>query len=565
MQGHRGATPLQGTWTLPAIADYDCIMHSSQALSLAEDPRPAATHCSLLATRYSLAVIVALGLVLRLVGLARQGFWTDELYVVWEARQPLDVLFNPQLHIHHPPGYRLAMRAWMELGGLGEWWLRLLPALSGVALIVVAWALSRELWPARPWAAVGAALFVATSPFLVHYGQDVTAYSWVGLWVAVSVLLLLRAWREDRVWLWAAWGVSLAVCLYSHYFTFFPITVEVVAALAVGIRARLAVERSSGRVRGAALAIGGAALLYAPWVWTLLTQGGQALRPVLFPLSVDDQPLSWVPVLFAGYANTGFWQSEVGKWLVWALLVGALVRAGWNLSKSRSAHGALATLVVIAWGIGAIVGPYLFLRVTTPADAVTPVRFAAMSAPALMLGLGALVGGLPRLGRGLLLGSWVAVAGAQLYVEYKSPPRQDWRGVMAIVARDARPGDEMLAFTAFHAGAVAAYYTVPVPVKGGRFVGEGADPSGAAFWFRPDWSWRGFLDTDAYRSIDFQGEIAKRSAGAARLWYLAGDGTDGTYKPSAAAERALTSLGWQPTQEWRASPLVLKLYVKSGR
>lgn len=540
-------------------------MHSSKALSLAENARPAATRYSLLTTRYSLAVIVALGLVLRLVGLARQGFWTDELYVVWEARQPLGVLFNPQLHIHHPPGYRLAMRAWMVLGGMGEWWLRLLPALSGVLLIVVSWALARELWPARLWAAVGAAFFVATSPFLAHYGQDVTAYSWAGLWVAVSILLLLRAWREDRAWLWVAWAASLAVCLYSHYFTIFPVVVEVVAALASGVRKRVSPGHDASQLIHATLAVAAAALLYAPWVWTLLTQGGQALRTVLFPVSVDSQPVGWVPVLLAGYANAGFWQSDVGKWLVWLSLVGALAWVGWRLAKSRSTHGVLALSLVIAWGVAAIVGPYLFLRVTTPPDAVTPVRFAAMSAPALMLGLGALVGGLPRLGRTLLLGAWLAVSGAQLYSEYKAPPRQDWRGVMAIVARDARPGDEMLAFTAFHAGAAAAYYTVPVPVKGGWFIGEGADPSGAAFWFRPDWSWRGFLDTDAYRSVDFQGEIARRTDQAQRLWYLAGDGTDGTYKPSAAAERALTSLGWQPAQEWLASPLVLKLYVKSGQ
>jgi hypothetical protein len=50
-----------------------------------------------------LAAAVLGGAALRLVGLDRQSFWTDELYVVWEARQPLDVLFDPRIHIHHPP------------------------------------------------------------------------------------------------------------------------------------------------------------------------------------------------------------------------------------------------------------------------------------------------------------------------------------------------------------------------------------------------------------------------------------------------------------------------------
>src|SRR5215208_7974637 len=76
-----------------------------------------------------LPAIVLFGAALRLFGLTRQGFWTDELYVTWEARQPLDLIFNPQLHIHHPPGYRLALHAWMGAGGVGEFWLRLLPSL----------------------------------------------------------------------------------------------------------------------------------------------------------------------------------------------------------------------------------------------------------------------------------------------------------------------------------------------------------------------------------------------------------------------------------------------------
>src|SRR5437867_8118734 len=72
------------------------------------------------------AILVGAGL--RLVGLGRNSFWVDELYVIWEARQRFDILFDPRLHLQHPPGYRLALHAWLGLG-LGEAWIRLLPAL----------------------------------------------------------------------------------------------------------------------------------------------------------------------------------------------------------------------------------------------------------------------------------------------------------------------------------------------------------------------------------------------------------------------------------------------------
>ena len=41
------------------------------------------------------------------------------------------VLFDPNLHLQHPPGYRLVLHLWLRLGQ-SELWLRLLPALAGV-------------------------------------------------------------------------------------------------------------------------------------------------------------------------------------------------------------------------------------------------------------------------------------------------------------------------------------------------------------------------------------------------------------------------------------------------
>ena len=77
-------------------------------------------------------------------------------------------------------------------------------------------------------------------------------------------------------------------------------------------------------------------------------------------------------------------------------------------------------------------------------------------------------------------------------------------------------------------------------------VPEGSDPAGAAFWFPPGWQWNGFLNSDAHRSTDWTDEIKARTDGAKHIWYLAGDGVDGTYPPSPPAERTLAALGWQP-------------------
>ena len=513
--------------------------------------------------RHVLALMLAMlvATCLRVVGLTRQGFWTDELYVIWEGRQPLDILLNPQIHIQHPPGYRLVLHAWMGFS-VDEAWIRLVPLTAGVLLVPAVWALARLLWPGRLVAGDIAALMIATSPFLLHYSQDATTYSWTTLWVTLSFFLLVLAWRRDSVWLWVAWSVSLAISLYSHYFALFPLAAQGVGLLLMGL------GRGPEKLRRTAhgsLAIAFAVVLYLPWMWQLTSSSGDALGVVFFPLTLDGQVFNWLPVLAAGYGHPLVWQYGWGGWLAWIALAALVAWGLFTLYKMREVKSTKAFLPALSWLLTATIGPYLFLRITSPPGSVDPVRFATMAAPALLLVVAAIVAMMKPVWRLPLLAAWLLLAGWQWQSELRSPPVQDWRGILTVVREQAQPGDVVLAFPAFHAAAAAAYYPPGIPVLGGWFVGEGSDATGAAYWFPSDWRWRGFLDPVAHRSIDWTGEIAARTQTAGRVWYLAGDGVDGTYPPSRAAEEGLKSVGWQPAQEWKASPLILQLYTKAAK
>ncbi len=474
-------------------------------------------------------------------------------------------------------------------GWVSAWtrrWIRIVPLLAGILLIPVGWALARLLWPDHLIAGDVAAILIATSPYMLHYSQDVTTYSWTSLWVALSFLLLVAAWRTDGLWLWAGWAISLAVSLYSHYFALFPLLVAGLGVLVLGLRDDRPGHR---RLWHALAAIVVAVLLYAPWLWQLFANGGQALGIVFFPLTLDSQAFHWVPVLMAGYAHAPFWQSGWGALVAWCALALCAAWAIWRLygmrnvefgmrnndrsrrsefripnSTFRIQRAALGIVLIVGWFVAAITGPYLFLRITSPPGSVDPVRFATMAVPALLVGLAAMVAFVRPAWRVVLLAGWLLLVAWQWRAELLSPPTQDWRGILATVRQQAQPGDVVLAFPAFHAAAATAYYPANAPVQGGWFVAEGSDPAGAAFWFPPGWQWNGFLNSDAHRSTDWTDEIKARTDGAKRIWYLAGDGVDGTYPPSPTAERTLAALGWQPAGEWRDSPLVLTLYTRGG-
>jgi hypothetical protein len=282
----------------------------------------------------------------------------------------------------------------------------------------------------------------------------------------------------------------------------------------------------------------------------------------IFPLFWDGYPIAWIPQLLVGFPHTGFWQSQRVLLVIWAVFITGAVWLAWRVARARSA-GNISALGVFLCGLFAVVGPYVAMRITTPPPgAYDWVRFTAFAAPALLLSLAGLAALLRPILRVLAVCAWLVMAGFQWQSEIASPPTQDWRGVLSTVSAGAKEGDAFLAFTAFHAGAAASYYSVPLQVEGGWFTGDGNDPTGAAYWFPPDWQWRGFLNPVTRRSTDWQAEITARTTGATRLWYLAGDGADGTYPPGPAFERALSTLGWHLQQEWRFSPLLLKLYTR---
>jgi uncharacterized membrane protein len=125
-----------------------------------------------------------------------------------------------------PPLYYALAWLWTQVTGNGEWGLRFLSALAGVATIPVAFFIGRELRGER--AGVIAAALVAVNPMLLWYSQEARAYALLGLFCALSLLFCVRALRDggkrDFVW----WGVFSALALATHYFAVFPLIAEVV-------------------------------------------------------------------------------------------------------------------------------------------------------------------------------------------------------------------------------------------------------------------------------------------------------------------------------------------------
>ncbi|HEY2328121.1 MAG TPA: glycosyltransferase family 39 protein, partial [Gaiellaceae bacterium] len=159
-----------------------------------------------------------------------------------------------------PPAYYLLLGLWIRVFGDGERATHTLSLIFALACIPLAYAVARSLFGRTT--AIVAAILAALDPFLTYYAQETRMYT------MEAFLSLLVAWayvngvlRGSRRWC-VGLVVSLTLLLYTHNWALF-----VCAALAV-TTAIVARERWREFV-GVAI---GVAILYAPWLPTLLFQ-----------------------------------------------------------------------------------------------------------------------------------------------------------------------------------------------------------------------------------------------------------------------------------------------------
>jgi uncharacterized membrane protein len=182
-------------------------------------------------TFWIVAGLTLAGAALRFATLGVQSYHHDEIVTAsrvlrsdfWHAMNAVG--FSESA----PPLYYALAWFWTQLTGTGEYGLRSLSALAGVATIPVAFSIGAELRGRR--AGLMAAALVAVNPMLLWYSQEARAYALLVLLCSVSLLYCVRAQRSGRRRDFTAWGVASALALATHYFAVFTLLAEALILL----------------------------------------------------------------------------------------------------------------------------------------------------------------------------------------------------------------------------------------------------------------------------------------------------------------------------------------------
>jgi mannosyltransferase len=257
------------------------------------------------------ALLTVLAALLRIPTLGSQSYWYDEAITVSLLRRSLfGMLHGVESGESAPPLYYVLAWFWARGLGTGEFELRLLSALVGIATVPVVYAAAEALRSRR--AALVAGALAATSPVLVWYSQEARAYSLLVFLASLSFLFFARALKEPTPRRLALWAIASTLALATHYFAVFVVGPELVLLVAMHVRTRRVY------VAAGAVVVCGAALLPLAAVQTthnrfawighipLSRRSGDALRRLLVasePSSwwgatgVDYLPFLWIPAL----------------------------------------------------------------------------------------------------------------------------------------------------------------------------------------------------------------------------------------------------------------------------
>ena len=391
--------------------------------------------------------ILLVALALRLPGIATRSLWIDELFSEWfAARSFTELWLDVPNYETHPPLYYSLLRLWTLAFGNSELGLRSLSLVLSLATVIIV-AVSGRLFDAggrgRLVGLVGAAL-LAMNYANIRDAQNARPYALQTFVCTVAILaallLVARLRRGDGTgWLApaVALGLSAGIGLWIHNTGFF---------IALGIWSGLALTLPFAPVEqrlrhfGIFLAAGLLALLvWSPYLPIFLEQSEKfmALAFWLVP-KTRDLYSAWLLLLGPG-------------WPVLLLALGLLLFGLYRLATQDSPSAIIVVSVLI-------LPLYAVLAVSFAIKPIYIQRLFAWMVPlALMLIALGVVTATWRLWPRILLGLLVtAIALAQTAYDY-ARPIDDWKAISAEIARNAQPGDVVIAVPAEGSLAVDYY------------------------------------------------------------------------------------------------------------
>jgi mannosyltransferase len=386
----------------------------------------------------ALALIIAVGALLRFWDLGGPSLWIDEISSVSFGRVPAGLLWSDwMLYETNPPLYYFLLNGWMDAFGESEFAVRAMSVVFGLGAIAAVFAFTRALHSTA--AGLLGAVFCALSAEQLGYSQEARGYMLGFLSATLAAYALLRicdAWRERahaarELWpIYALYAGATTIALYTHT-TFF-----VLPLLANIFIVWLWIFATPRRLSDALGWIGANLVVASLWAWWALMTVRQVQTGAETVSWIEMPSLTDVVAIVSHLVATRSF--EIAN-VLFAVAFGAVMAWGWwKLPLERRVFalvfGAGAPLVLLAISLA----QPIFLERT-----LFWVQFVYLG----LLGVGVMT--LPWARWRVALAATVALVLVADAVNWsRTTYREPWREVAAVLRAEAGPRDAVVVYSA---------------------------------------------------------------------------------------------------------------------
>ena len=204
-----------------------------------------------------LLFIAFFAIALRLYAIEDGCVWIDEANTYHIAKEPCSGIISKLINDSNPPLYYFFLHGWMNVFGTGEFALRSLSLLFGIALIGAVYLLGTTAFSIQT--GLWAAFIMAAAPIQIYYSQAVRMYTLLPLMATLSVFCLFRYINDFRIKYLLGYSAATILALYTHYFAYYLPALHIVLILCCSGTAVL-------RWKIWLTVFGSIGLLYLPWL-----------------------------------------------------------------------------------------------------------------------------------------------------------------------------------------------------------------------------------------------------------------------------------------------------------
>ena len=463
-----------------------------------------------------IAIPAALAAVLSLIGLGGRSLGFDEGATASIAAQHGAALWHAIAHDGgNMSGYYLLMHVLTGAFGDGLVVLRLPSVVATVFTVALIALIAQRLFADRR-VALTAGVLAAVSLPLVYWAQTARGYAPMVAFVCAAYLAFIAL--ADRPqgapaarWAWLGYVAAMTLAMYCSF----------VAALVIPAQL-LVLPGRRGAARRVGSALAAVAILCVPLAVLAINRGSGQLFWVQPVSSMVDTQL--IKSLTSAGLQPVFHHSFTTKAVMWFSVAAVVALIVDVVRRWRRGEPVWGKGLVLAWCV--LPGALTFLYSVLKQPVFVP-RNVLMSTPAVALALAPALGDRrwPRYLAPALLVVVLAARAVPVVRAYGVSP-EPWQAVTAGVLAQSRPGD------------CIAFYPADARMAFQYYVGTGPAARRAPRAVLPVAPWgvvRPYVEDYA---VPAPGELARRTAGCARMWLVSSHEGQANGPPQARAHRA---------------------------